>query len=313
MSEARRAARDWEADFARWAQPPSESERERCENAVRGIRDAIASSVALREHDVKVFVQGSYRNRVNVRQDSDVDVGVLCHDLFLSQLPPGRVREDFGFVDAAYSYGQFKSEIEVALVNHFGRAAVTRGNKAFDIKATGHHVEADVAPFFEFREYFDGGGYRAGVALVPDDSFRRIENYPERLVDYWPDLPLHYENGVAKNDATGRRFKGVVRILKNIRNEMDERGDSTAKAVPCYLLECMAWNAPDALYAGSTWDRCVQAVLGYLWVSTRDPARSTSWLEVDGIKFLFHGSQAWTREQAHAFVNAAWDYVGVRR
>lgn len=305
-------SRDWEATFGRWAQPPGKAEEERCENAVGAIRNAIARSSALRDRSVKVFVQGSYRNRVNVRQDSDVDVGVLCHDVFLSQLPAGKSQAEFGIVDAAYGFAQFKSELEDALVAHFGRAAVTRGNKAFDIKANSYHVEADVAPFFEFRRYLENGGFLAGVALIPDDGGRRIENFPERLVDNWPGVPLHYENGVSKNTETGRRFKGVVRILKHVRNEMSEQGHATARSIPRYLLECLAWNAPNACYEGYTWDARVQAVLLHLWSSTKDDAACKSWCEVDDIKYLFHPSQPWTREQAHAFANAAWDYVGVR-
>lgn len=61
--------------------------------------------------------------------------------------------------------------------------------------------------------------YRAGVALIPDRG-DRIENFPERLVNHWPDIPLHYENGVRKNDRTTRRFKGVVRIVKKLRNNI---------------------------------------------------------------------------------------------
>jgi hypothetical protein len=34
------------------------------------------------------------------------------------------------------------------------------------------------------------------------------------------------------------------------------------------------------------------------------------WLEVNDVKYLFHSTQPWTKEQAHAFVSAAWDYVG---
>lgn len=307
-----KSVRDWEAVFSGWAQPPGRTEEARCENAVGAIRNAISRSPALRDRGVKVFVQGSYRNRVNVRQDSDVDVGVLCHDVFLSQLPAGKSQASFGIVDASYGFAQFKSELEDALVAHFGRAAVTRGNKAFDIKANSYHVEADVAPFFEFRQYWEDGTYRAGVALLPDDHSGRIENFPERLVEYWPAVPLHYENGVSKNTATGRRFKGIVRILKHIRNEMEERGHPTARAIPRYLLECLAWNVPNACYDGHTWDARVQAVLLHLWSSTKEVAACKSWCEVDGIKYLFHLSQPWTREQAHALANAAWDYVGVR-
>ena len=146
-----------------------------------------------------------------------------------------------------YTFSQFKNELEAALVAHFGRAAVTRGNKALTVRENTYHVEADVAPFFEFRKYWKDGTFRAGVELVSDKG-ERVENYPERLLDYWPATPLHYENGA----ATGQRFKGIVRILKKLSNEMDDAGHKAAKSVPGYLLECLSWNVPNDKFARAT-------------------------------------------------------------
>lgn len=303
--------RDWENAFSSWAQPPSNSEQERSERVIRAIRTAISNSPRLRERRTLVFVQGSFRNRVNVRQESDVDVGVMLYDYFLAEYPSGKVNADFDNIDANYTFSQFKGELEEALVAHFGRAAVTRGNKAFDIKAGQAQVEADVVPLFEFRQYWDNGSYRAGVALLPDNSSQRIENYPERLVDYWPHTPLHYENAVSKNDLTQRRFKGMVRILKRLRIELADAGNIHAAGVPGYLAECLVWNTPDWCFEHDTWEDRVQSVLRFLWQNTREPSLCAEWCEVDAIKYLFHSSQPWTRDQAHAFVNAAWDFVGV--
>lgn len=304
--------RDWESTFSFWAQSPSKTEQDRCERVIRSISTAIIRSPKLQAKKVLVFPQGSFRNRVNVRQDSDVDVGVMLYEYFLAQYPDGKTDADFGNSDAGYPFSQFKNELEEALVDYFGRAAVKRGNKAFDIKATQAQVEADVVPLFEFRQYWDQGGYRAGVALIPDNSVRRIENYPERLVDYWPSTPLHYENGVSKNTATSRRFKGMVRILKKLRIELEDAGKASAKAVPGYLLECLVWNAPNWCFDRYTWEDRVQSILRFLWQNTKDVTLCDKWREVDDIKYLFHILQPWTREQAHAFINAAWDYVGVK-
>ena len=305
-------ARDWESSFSSWAAPPSDTEQERCDRVIRAIRAAVARSAKLQSRKILVFTQGSFRNRVNVRQESDVDVGVMLYDYFLAQYPEGKGQSDFGNSDANYAFSQFKNELEEALVEHFGRAAVKRGNKAFDIKSTASHVEADVVPLFEFRQYWEGGGYRAGVALVPDNGSRRIENYPERLVDYWPPTPLHYENGVAKNEQTSRRFKGMVRILKKLRIELEDAGNAAAVAVPGYLVECLVWNSPNWCFNHNLGEDRVQSVLRYLWQNTRDGTLCDKWCEVDDIKYLFHVLQPWTWEQAHAFVDATWDYVGVK-
>ena len=299
----------WEDLFKEWAKAPPRAEQQTSENAIQAIKEAVLSSPALSKRRIKTFAQGSYRNRVNVRQDSDVDVGVLCFDVFLPEYPQGTTAATFGNVDSSYCYAQFKNELEEALVAYFGRASVHRGNKAFDLGNNAYTVEADVAPFFEYRRYLRDKSYRAGVALIPDRG-SRIENYPERLVDDWPEVPLHYENGVRKNDRTSRRYKGVVRSLKKMRNLMDDRGMSEAGPIPGFLIECLVWSAPDSDFAGSTWVARVRAVLAYLTANTASSTTCDEWCEVNDVKYLFRPSQKWTRAQAHAFVRRARDFVG---
>ena len=303
-------AGDWEDTFSSWAQPPGATEQQRSENAVRAIRTAIDNSERLHTRRIKIFVQGSYRNRVTVRRDSDVDIGVMLYDYFLSEYPQGKTRADYGHSDAGYSFGTFKNELQTVLVSHFGSAGVTRGNKAFNIRENTYRVEADVVPLFEFREYSGLASYRAGVALLPDRG-GRIENFPERLLTDWPATPLHYENGVSKNDSTQRRFKGVVRVLKRLRNEMADGGCAPALPIPGYLLECLTWNVPNDRFDSPTWHGRVQNVLFYLWENTKDDQKCHNWCEVDAVKYLFRHSQRWTRQQVHAFILETFSYLGI--
>jgi len=300
-----------EEQFVRWASPPPPEEGERCERTVRAIREAVEDSSALRIRSTLVFPQGSYRNRVNVRRESDVDVGVLCDETFFSHYPDGLTRESFGYSPATYGFSQFKTELEDALVRHFGRPKVTRGNKAFDIKSPGH-IEADVVPFFEYRWHYADRSYVCGVALQPERG-SLIHNYPEILRSDWPSTPLHYENGVAKNTETRRAFKGSVRILKHIREEMADRSIRAAQAVPRYLLECLVWNVPNQHFLEPTWADRTREVLFAIWHATGSEERCRDWTEVDGLKFLFHGSQPWTLQQAHEFADSAWLFLGLPR
>ena len=304
--------RNWENEFSQWARPPGRTENERCENAIKAVRNAVANSDKLKNRSLTVFPHGSYHNRVNVRQDSDVDVGVLCDDSLFYHLPEGTTNETFGLsVPAEYGYTQFKNELEEALAEHFGYEAVRRGNKAIDVSENTYLVKADVAPFFEYRHYLEDCRYLCGMSLRPDNG-GQIHNYPECLLDSWPQIPMHYENGVSKNKTTHRSYKGVVRIIKKLRNEMDDAGIAPARPIPGFLVECMAWNAPNACFKGSTWDDKVQAVLLHLWSSTKDDTCCEEWKEVNDIKFLFNSTQPWNILEAHAFVDAAWSYVGVR-
>ena len=128
-------SRDWESVFTTWAQGPSKTEQEKAENAERQIRQAIQASPKLQNRDIRVFTQGSYRNRVNVRRDSDVDIGVVCFDAFFPEYPDDNVKAllEKSFTDGVYTYATFKNELEEALVARFGRAAVSRGSKSFDV------------------------------------------------------------------------------------------------------------------------------------------------------------------------------------
>ena len=303
--------RSLEDTFLRWAQPPGKTETTRCQNAEGAIRNAISKSPKLSAKNIKVFAQGSYHNRVNVRQDSDVDVGVLCWDSYFVKYPDGASDSLFGHTPATYLYSEFKNDLAEALVAYFGPSGVSRGNKAFDLSGNTYRVEADVAPFFEHRQYRWDGSYLAGVAMQPDQG-GLIVNYPEKLLDTWPILPLHYENGVARNKATHRRFKGVVRIIKTACNQMANAGVPAAAFIPGFLIECLVWNAPEDCFNVASWTERVRSVLLVLWSCTKGQAGCESWTEVNGVKRLFGPAQPWTRQRVHEFISAAWTFLGMQ-
>jgi hypothetical protein len=291
----------WEETFSSWAQPPAKTEQERCDNAEKVVRNAINASDRLKNRNIKVFLQGSYRNNTNVKKDSDVDIGVLCYDVFFEQLPEGKKKEDFGIIPADYTYATFKNEVESALVSYFGRSAVTRGNKAFDIKENSYHVEADLAPFFEHRRYNSAGEYLSGVELKPDNGGGVI-NWPEQ----------HYNNGVSKNTNTNRRFKALVRIFKSLCNYMSDQGVAIAKTTPSFLLECLIWNVPNSNFGNSTYADDIRNCMIFLYNNTKTQDKCNDWGEVSELKYLFRNGQKWDREQANAFVLAAWNQVGFK-
>lgn len=302
---------EWEDIFIAWSKPPSQTEADKIENAVSAIRKALDADDFLAEH-ARVFVQGSYRNRVNIRQDSDVDIGVLyVGNTFYSEYPLGKTKEDFGNTTGTYHYSEFKNRIEKALVARFGQSSVARGNKAFDVHANTYRVDADVVPLFVHRCYRENGSYICGTQLNPDRG-RAIVNWPERLYDdpHWP--PQHYENGVRKNEATSRTYKGVVRILKKLKHVLLERGVPEAQSIPGFLVECMVWNVPNEDLSHDTWDANVQAALLYLRSKTKTIETCSGWSEVSELKSLFLDAPSAKLQQAHSFVNTAWDYIGVR-
>ena len=294
---------DWEKKFRGWAKPPAKTEQKRMNNAESAIRNAIQRSDDLRSRNIRVFAQGSYRNNTNVKQDSDVDIAVVCRDVFFANYPTGMTREDFGHGASDYYYYTFKNEVGKALVDYFGPSAVTRGNKAFDLHETLYHVDADIAPFFEHQRYLGHGQYLAGVELRPDnDTSHRVINWPDQ----------HYENGVAKNQDTGRRFKAMVRILKALANEMAEAEIQIAHRIPGFLIECLVWNVPNNHFNHPSYVQNVRECLAYLVTNTQSDHQCNEWCEVSKLKYLFRSTQKWTRTDVNLFLCAAWNYIGFR-
>lgn len=301
-------AGQWEAKFSQWAQPPSDAEETRIENAIKGIRDALGADAQLKS-TTRVFVQGSYRNRVNVRQDSDVDIGVLyTGDTFYPEYPIGTSKETFGNSDSAYTVQEFKKQIYRALVARFGTSGVTWGDKAFDVHANTYRVDADVVPLFEHRRYSTDGSFLCGVELRPD-SGGRIINWPEKLYSHWPSQ--HYERAIEKNTATHRTFKGVVRILRKLRYVMEGEGSVSAEEMKGFLVECLVHNVPNEHFAHNSWEKCVRDVLRFLWSNTREDATCQYWLEVSQLKYIFIGQPSDKRAKANRFLLDAWSYIGI--
>jgi hypothetical protein len=299
----------WNDQFGTWAQAPSTTETDKIQHAISAVRKALDRDAKLSSL-TKLFVQGSYRNRVNVRQDSDVDIGVLyTGNLFGPEYPLGKTARDFDVIDVPYGYSEFKNDLSAALIGYFGASSVHRGSKAFDLHANTYRVDADAVPLMIHRRYAVDGSFICGTELRPDDG-GRIINWPERLYDdaNWPNQ--HYENGNAKNTRTSRAYRGVVRILKKLRNRMDEHAIAAAAPIKGFLVECLAWNAPDSCFTHGTWHEDVVAILDYLTTHTSSMTLCGEWGEVSEYKYLFKGSEQ-KRIQAAAFIAEAREYIGI--
>lgn len=292
-------ARNWEQTFRDWSKPSSVTEAEKCDRAERMVKQAIAAYPGFRGVDIRVYAKGSYANNTNVRLDSDVDVAVeLRRSIFFNaDAVPGFVPALAGiWQPAPDTFAAFKRDVYAALCEKFGYANVTPGNKAFDIHEDTSRVDADVVPCWEYRAYYGPGvgQYVQGAELIADDGIAII-NWPEQ----------QKANGIAKNLATGGRYKFITRAIKRLRNEMADVGIQVAKPISSYLIECMVYNVPDSYFSNPAYVEDVRVTLAHIAVNV-----SEAWLEVNQIKPLFGWSQPWTKEQARGFALAAYMYCG---
>ena len=293
-----------EENLVSWSKGPGQTEADKCGNAETAVRKAIKASGQLATLDISVFAQGSYRATTNVRQNSDVDICVRYNATFFEYYPDGMSRETVGNVPGTMAFAVFKYMVQKALEDYFGKTGVTRGNKAFDIHANTYRIDADVVPTFEYRRYTgrriaDGSyHYLSGVAFDPD-SGSRVINWPEQT----------YSNGVQRNAVTRRKYKRVIRILKRLRDRMQDEDVAIAKKTPSFLIECMAWNADINAFNRDTYTAIVRHLLADLWNRTRKDDDCSEWGEVNELKYLFRLAQPWTCQEANEFLQAAWDYI----
>lgn len=306
---------NWEDRLSSWTGPASDSEDEKRDRTEQQVKEAIAAHPRLSKEAPKVYAKGSYANNTNVRADSDVDLAVEYTGGFQVEFQDDTItREAAGIQDytgpytggGKVSFGQFKSDVHEALVAAFGADKVRRRDKCLTVSQKATTLPADVVPCWEHHSYFrdwSGVSFVQGTVLWPDAGATEIQNFPQQ----------HYDNGVAKNKATHRRFKSAVRMMKRLENEMVEQG--AHPPVPSYLIECLVYRCSNWSFNGaSSWLAMASAIIGEIYHGTQgaEPADGNDrWLEVNDIKFLFHTSQKWTRSEANSFSVAAWNHLGL--
>lgn len=289
-----------EEQLARWTGPSSSSEQEKQERTERMIREAIDAHEAFDEYrsSFSIYAKGSYANNTNVKSDSDVDIVVECSDVAYWRNQDTHNPAYLGGTpySGIWTPEHLRSEIAAALKNKFP-GSVTEGSTAFEIDANSSRVNADVVPAFKFKLYYSNGNFAQGTRVFKKDG-SSIENYPNQQL----------ENGRAKNVRTNYNYKKTVRILKRLENELVDKG--LTEPVPSYVLECLIYNCPEEFFSRSSWRSVMRGCLAEIFNHTlKTEPTDNRWHEANGIKFLFHSNQKWTRGQVHKFASAAWDYM----
>jgi hypothetical protein len=265
------------------------------------IKQSLSDAGILSKYRLDVFTQGSFANRTNVPQESDVDICVRSMRAFFPQYPAGLGYANFGNETAAFTFAQFKDDVQSALRVKFS-GDVKRGDKCFTLRENSYRVDADVAATLEHRRYNSTrvDDYYSGAAF-DTDSGKRIINWPKQ----------HIENGNSKHARTKDQFKKIVRMLKRLQFDLIDSGAIAKKLVPSYAVECCVFNLSDASLAVPA-DRYTQvrSSIINIYAATKDDISCKDWVEVNHLKWLFRPSQPWTREQVRDLALAAWRHVG---
>jgi hypothetical protein len=297
-------ARDWEQWLQNSSGPASADEEAKRDRTEKRIKDAINAS-ALAPY-VRVYAKGSYANNTNVRLDSDVDICVEWKVTFAVDRLGSAIdasASELGYTPATTDFdpADFRGQVLDVMRNAFGQTQVdASGNKAIRVPAGPSTLDADVVPCRELQRYdFKGATPNIGSRIYPRNG-GEVDNWPQQ----------QYDNGVAKNRDTGRRFKSVIRGLKRLENEMVQAG-TISQPIPGFLVECLVWQAPTSYFGATTMLTDVRQVFAYLWTPLKSDDGCREWGEINELKYLFRSGQPWKRDDAFTFIDKAWDTVGI--
>ena len=280
-----------EAQLERWSHQGAVTTAKQTHES---IRNALKQYKPLKGLDFEVYLQGSYKNSTNIRGDSDVDVVVQLNSAFRSNLTEEQERV-FRFTNASYGWWDFRDDVLKALRCYYGTGKVREGRKSLKVQTP--YLPADVVVCIQYRKYplqpKSARDYVEGMTFYVPLEDRWVVNYPK----------LHYQNGVKKNLRTDR-YKPTVRMFKNARTYLIDRGEMQKDLAPSYFLECFLYNVPDSEYMGS-FQKIFLKAMGWL---INNHTQWSSFMCQNGQDPLFGSSpEQWSEESAVQFIKAMLD------
>ena len=287
-----------------FTKPISDSENQRCENMIRMVKEAIqlyyteTRDYKLDLNNYEIFLQGSYANNTNVKQNSDVDICVMYKNVFNYKMPQGYTL-DGSYSDSTLDYYTLRNLIKNALIKKFGSDRVIDKNKAIRILSNTYTTDADVVVAFQYRNYENSTTYQEGIYYKACNDGSPIINYPK----------IHIKNGNSKNIATNHMYKKMVRIFKKIMYDMQDNNIYASKDVKGFVLECMIYNIPNyKIYQDI--DTKYSTNLSNM-IDTFINDSMNLWKEVNQIKWLFGIEKGKDETYYKNFMKAMKEFINV--
>lgn len=286
-----------EQQLISWSRPVSTTEDQKCKNAISQVTAALRKKFGSK---VSIFLQGSYRNNTNVRQDSDVDIVMRYDEAYYSDLQRlsavDQAIHESEKVSAGYNFDQLKDDTEAALREVFG-TDVERKNKCIEIYGNTYRINADVIPCFVLKRY-------ATLRTIEAEGVKFFTERNEEIISF-PEQ--HYANGVYKTNQTGRLYKRMVRILKVINNRLIDQNIISDKLVSSFFIECLVYNVSNKYFIAGDYTQTLKNVIVQVYEDMNANAKYT---EVSGLKWLFSSDSPRTMQNAKDFMQQCWNFVG---
>ncbi len=240
----------------------------------------------------QIYLQGSYKNSTTTRSNSDVDVVVQLDSPHMADLnrlsltEKNAYKRDLSY--STYTWDIFRSDVFNALNKKEGLTP-SQGNKCIKVKTP--YLDADVVVCMQYRLYeryqnSQNQTYIEGMTFKTQGGW--VINYPKQ----------HDENGTIKSKNTNGSYYSTIRIFKNMKSTLVNKGILTSKEAPSYFIECLLYNIPDVNFV-SKYGETVFNVLTYL-----NSCRIENFKCQNGISNLFGNSpDQWSVSDANKFIN----------
>ena len=246
-----------EAQLATWShQGPTISSA----STYQSVKACIEGNSWKNDIDFSIYLQGSYKNSTNIYGDSDVDIVVEFTSVFYSNrntLPQGQQDEfEEYYSDGKYTLADFKEAVVRRLKAFYGDEAVSVGNKSIKVEGKNGRLDCDVVCCGQYREYRtfskqNPNDFSKGIVFWAAQTGEKVVNFPV----------IHYDNGVIKNDQCEGRYKSTVRIIKNMRSRLVQKGVISPTNAPSYFVECLLYNLDVANFTKESYQGRISSVL----------------------------------------------------
>lgn len=277
------------------ANAPSETELQKAAYTQDQIRTILETDERLKKYKITTFLHGSYKNRTNVRRESDVDIGVYSPVMYFSKTVGLDDQELLQFrkswTPSSLTYDQYRADVLAVLQSAYGQS-IEDGNKAIRVAGNSTRLPADILPCVEYRRYWRYTGqpsdYTEGISFQ-DKQTKLHANYPDQ----------HYNRLVLMNGATSGYLKGTIRVWKRLRHSLINAGYLDPKDAPQCYIEGLLSCVPHELF-GDGYDTTMRRVLGHLHADLEGVIAGTSttvYRQANGILKLFH-DDFWSAKSA---------------
>ena len=246
----------------------------------------------------RTYLQGSYRNNTHLRRQSDVDVVVELTSLPVrdgSLLPDSQNRLlKERFPESEYGWRRFRRDVLRAITDSFRGSRVREGKKTLKLVMESPEIPVDVVVAVRYLTYTEYLGQRSykhteGMGLYLPTEGRWTVSYPH----------IHRRNGVRKEKATNWWFRRCIRMFKNARAQLVEADRLAPATARSYQIECLLYNVPDRLLAGSHQSAYSSALY---WLRGNELSRFSCQNKL--VPMFDGGPDSWNERDARTLIDA---------